>query len=103
MRVGGLVQAAFVLTMLIPALPSFHPRRANEQHGPTVVRQLEPPGFLSLHYGNRTPISVGIAHCMLGPSLATSTLSARMSGDFMDDLDIGFRDVAHSLASHDPP
>ena len=65
----GLVQAVFVLTMALPILPALHPRMANEQYGPTVVRQLEPPGFLSLHYGWRTPISVLIAHAIFGSIL----------------------------------
>ena len=65
----GLVQAAFVLTMLLPILPALHPRMANEQYGPTVVRQLEPPGFLGLHYGIRTPISVLLAHAVFGAIL----------------------------------
>jgi hypothetical protein len=42
---------------------------ANEQGGPTVVRQLEPPGFLGLHYGTRTPISVFAAHALFGAIL----------------------------------
>jgi hypothetical protein len=42
---------------------------ANEQYGPTVVRQLEPPGFLGMHYGVRTPISVLIAHVIFGAIL----------------------------------
>ena len=65
----GLVQAVFVLTMALPILPALHPRMANEQYGPTVVRQLEPPGFLGLHYGWRTPISVLIAHAIFGSIL----------------------------------
>jgi uncharacterized membrane protein YagU involved in acid resistance len=65
----GLVQAVFVLTMALPILPALHPRMANEQYGPTVVRQLEPPGFLGLHYGVRTPISVLIAHAIFGAIL----------------------------------
>lgn len=65
----GLVQAIFVLTMLMPIFPAMHPRMANEQYGPTVVRQLEPPGFLGLHYGIRTPISVVIAHVVFGAIL----------------------------------
>lgn len=65
----GLVQALFVLTMLMPIFPAMHPRMANEQYGPTVVRQLEPPGFLGLHYGIRTPISVVIAHVVFGAIL----------------------------------
>ncbi len=65
----GLVQAIFVLTMTLPVLPALHPRMADEQYGPTVVRQLEPPGFLGLHYGIRTPISVVIAHAIFGAIL----------------------------------
>jgi uncharacterized membrane protein YagU involved in acid resistance len=69
--VTGFVHAAFVLTVAMPVLPSMHPRMANEQYGPTVVRQLEPPGFLGLHYGIQTPISVLIAHLVFGIILGT--------------------------------
>lgn len=62
----GLLHAAFVLTVIIPILPGLHPRMASEHQGPTVVRQLEPPGFLALHYGIQTPISVVIAHILFG-------------------------------------
>jgi hypothetical protein len=65
----GFVQAGFVLAVALPALPALHPRIANEQYGPTVVRQLEPPGFLGLHYGIRTPISVLVAHAIFGAIL----------------------------------
>jgi hypothetical protein len=65
----GFVQAVFVLAVALPALPALHPRIANEQYGPTVVRQLEPPGFLGLHYGIRTPISVLVAHAIFGAIL----------------------------------
>ncbi|HAK06416.1 MAG TPA: hypothetical protein DCO65_03970 [Spartobacteria bacterium] len=65
----GLVQAIFVLAVALPALPALHPRIANEQYGPTVARQLEPPGFLGLHYGIRTPISVVVAHVIFGAIL----------------------------------
>jgi hypothetical protein len=65
----GFVHAAFVLTVLMPVLPGMHPRMANEQYGPTVVRQLEPPGFLALHYGIQTPISVVLAHVAFGAIL----------------------------------
>lgn len=62
----GFVHAAFVLTVGMRIIPGFHPRMASEQQGPTVVRQLEPPGFLALHYGVRTPVSVLIAHLVFG-------------------------------------
>lgn len=62
----GLVHAAFVLVVLMPVLPGMHPRMASETSGPTVVRGLEPPGFLALHYGMRTPVSVVFAHAVFG-------------------------------------
>lgn len=62
----GLIHATFVLTVGMPILPGMHPRMASEQQGPTVVRQLEPPGFLALNYGIRTPLSVVIAHIVFG-------------------------------------
>jgi uncharacterized membrane protein YagU involved in acid resistance len=65
----GFIHAIFVLTVGIPILPGIHPRMASEQQGPTVVRQLEPPGFMALHYGIRTPISVIIAHIVFGSIL----------------------------------
>jgi uncharacterized membrane protein YagU involved in acid resistance len=65
----GLVHALFVLMVAIPALPAIHPRMASEQQGPTVVKQLEPPGFLALNYGYRTPLSVILAHIVYGAIL----------------------------------
>jgi uncharacterized membrane protein YagU involved in acid resistance len=65
----GLVQALFVLTVVVSLLPSFHPRMASEQTGPTITRQLEPPGFLALNYGYQTPVSVLIAHLIYGAIL----------------------------------
>jgi uncharacterized membrane protein YagU involved in acid resistance len=67
---AGFIHACFVLTTGLPILPALHPRMANEQYGPTVVRQLEPPGFLGLHYGVRTPISIIAAHLIFGLILA---------------------------------
>ena len=65
----GLVHALFVLVAGIPLLPSMHPRMAGEQQGPTPTRQLEPPGFLALNYGRRTPASVVLAHLIYGAIL----------------------------------
>ncbi|HEV8341531.1 MAG TPA: hypothetical protein VGR30_04075 [Candidatus Binatia bacterium] len=62
----GLVHAAFVLTVGMRLMPGLHPRMASEQQGPTLMRQLEPPGFLALNYGFQTPISVIIAHVVFG-------------------------------------
>lgn len=63
--IGG-VHGAFLLTVFVTLLPSIHPRMANEQQGPTVLKQIEPPGFLGLHYGPQTPLSIFIAHFVFG-------------------------------------
>lgn len=60
------VQGAFFLTFVMTLLPGLHPRMASEHAGPTVVRQLEPPGFLGLNYGLRTPVSIFAAHLVWG-------------------------------------
>jgi uncharacterized membrane protein YagU involved in acid resistance len=62
----GVVHASFVLTAGMWLMPSLHPRMASEQQGPTLVRQLEPPGFLALNYGYETPVLVIIAHVVFG-------------------------------------
>ena len=65
----GLVHGAFVLVVGMPAMPGMHPRMASELRGPTVVQQLEPPGFMARNYGVRTPISVLLAHVLFGAML----------------------------------
>lgn len=63
---GGAIHALFVLVVGMSSLPALHPRMANEQQGPTVTRRLEPPGFLGLHYGYQTPLSILVAHLVFG-------------------------------------
>ncbi|HUS29191.1 MAG TPA: hypothetical protein VMZ53_11790 [Kofleriaceae bacterium] len=65
----GAVHSMFVLVVAMPALPGMHPRMASETRGPTVTRLLEPPGFLALHYGTRTPLSVVASHLVFGALL----------------------------------
>jgi hypothetical protein len=65
----GLVHALFVLAVLMPVMPSIHPRMAGPAQGPSALRMLEPPGFFAMHYGVRTPISVVIAHVAYGAIL----------------------------------
>lgn len=67
----GLIHALFILSVVMTILPSLHPRMATEQHGPTAIRQLEPPGFMALNYGFRTPISVFMAHAAFGAILGS--------------------------------
>jgi uncharacterized membrane protein YagU involved in acid resistance len=65
----GLAHGLFVLLAIMPLLPGLHPRMASEQRGPEPTRQLEPPGFLALNYGRRTPLSVIVAHLVYGTIL----------------------------------
>jgi hypothetical protein len=65
----GFVHAAFVLIAGMRLMPGMHPRMASEQQGPTVMRQLEPPGFLALNYGYQTPATVLVAHLAFGTIL----------------------------------
>jgi uncharacterized membrane protein YagU involved in acid resistance len=62
----GFVHGVFVLVVALPVLPGMHPRMASELQGPTVVSQLEPPGFLGRNYGIQTPLSGLIAHVVFG-------------------------------------
>src|SRR5919201_6578197 len=62
----GLLHAFFVLVVVMSLLPGVHPRMASEQHGPEAQNMLEPPGFLALHYGMRTPVSIIISHAIFG-------------------------------------
>jgi uncharacterized membrane protein YagU involved in acid resistance len=62
----GVVHAGFVLVVVMGLLPGLHPRMASEQHGPEAHNVLEPPGFLALHYGVRTPLAVVLSHVIFG-------------------------------------
>lgn len=66
---GGLLHAAAVLTIGMQVMPLVHRRMATEQQGPTVMRELEPPGFLALHYGAPTPLSMLASHLVFGAVL----------------------------------
>lgn len=65
----GIVHAAFILTVVLPVFPGIHPRMASEHHGPTATRYFEPPGFMALNYGVRTPLSTFISHLTFGAVL----------------------------------
>ena len=65
----GLVHGLFVLTVGMPIVPAMHPRMVSEYFGPTPNRRLQPPGFLALNYGRRTPIVSLAAHLLYGAIL----------------------------------
>lgn len=65
----GLAHAAIVLLVVIPLMPSIHPRMASYHAGPTEMRQLEPPGPFALNYGISTPAVIVISHMIYGMML----------------------------------
>jgi len=65
----GMAHTAFILVAVLPSLPGLHPRMASDSTGPRPTRMLEPPGFLALNYGYRTPLAVLIAHIAYGTVL----------------------------------
>lgn len=64
--IAGALHAMFLLLVILPLLPYAHPRMASEYAGATSTRRLEPPGFLGLHYGYRTPLTTLIAQTVYG-------------------------------------
>lgn len=65
----GLVHGLFVLTVGMPIVPALHPRMVSEYFGPTPNRRLQPPGFLALNYGRRTPLVALASHLLYGAIL----------------------------------
>jgi hypothetical protein len=65
----GLLHGLVLLTTLSPLLPYVHPRMATEYDGPSYRRRLQPPGFLALHYGYRTPLTTLLGHALYGAIL----------------------------------
>ncbi|MEX2467120.1 MAG: hypothetical protein WD995_09420 [Gemmatimonadota bacterium] len=66
---GGALHAFFLLAVLMPLMPSIHPRMVSEYYGPTVNRQVQPPGFLGLNYGRGTALAAVVAHLCYGAVL----------------------------------
>lgn len=65
----GLVHGLFVLVAVIPLLPGAHRRMASDFTGPQPTTRLEPPGFMAINYGRRTPIVTLVAHVVYGAIL----------------------------------
>jgi hypothetical protein len=64
--IGGFLHGVLLLSGVLPFLAYVHPRVASEHDGPDIVKKLEPPGFLALHYGRRTPLVTLVAHVVYG-------------------------------------
>jgi hypothetical protein len=65
----GVLHGLFLLVGALPLLPYAHPRMASEYDGPTALRQLEPPGFMGLNYGYRTPLTTLLGQAVYGAVL----------------------------------
>ena len=62
----GFYHGLFMLVVVVSLLPSIHPLMRGKHHGPMPTPLLEPPGFLAIHYGIRTPIITMAAHLVYG-------------------------------------
>ena len=65
--VFGFVHSLFAATALVSILlPLVHPRMGTELTATGSVALLEPPGFMMLNYGARTPLATLAAHVAYG-------------------------------------
>jgi hypothetical protein len=62
----GLLHGLFLLVAALPVLPYIHPRMASEYDGASAIRKLEPPGFMALNYGSRTPLTTLAGQALYG-------------------------------------
>jgi len=53
---------------------------ASEYDGPTALRQLEPPGFLGLNYGSRTPLTTLLGQAVYGAVLGGFAQTPTITG-----------------------
>lgn len=67
--VVGFLHGLFLLVAALPLMPFVHPRMASSYDSPVARPQLEPPGFLGLHYGRGTPASILVAQVLYGATL----------------------------------
>jgi hypothetical protein len=72
--VFGLVHALFAGTVLVNVLlPLVHPRMATIFTDASSAPLLEPPGFLLLNYGARTPLVMAVVHVAYGAIVGAFT------------------------------
>jgi hypothetical protein len=65
----GIGHGIVLLVTILPLIPYVHPRMATEYDGPARSHRLEPPGFIGLNYGWRTPIAIMIGIAAYGAVL----------------------------------
>jgi hypothetical protein len=62
----GILHGALLLLVFLPVMAELHPRMATERTGLTVIKQIEPPGPIGLHYGIHTPLVTMIGQIIYG-------------------------------------
>jgi hypothetical protein len=62
----GLLHGLFAGTALVNVLPVVHPRMGTPLSAADDQPLLEPPGFMMLNYGRRTPVATIAAHVAYG-------------------------------------
>ena len=62
----GLLHGLFLLVTILPLLPHVHPRMASVYDPPSDEPRLEPPGFMCLNYGRRTPVTTLVGQAIYG-------------------------------------
>jgi len=69
--VGAILGALHGLFLLVslPVMAQVHPRIASDHDAPSSEPKLEPPGFLGLNYGHRTPLTTLLAQMLYGAIL----------------------------------
>ena len=73
----GLAHGLFAGTALVSVLlPLVHPRMGTPSTAATSVALLEPPGFMMLNYGVRTPLVMLVAHVAYGALVGGFVLMA---------------------------
>jgi hypothetical protein len=65
----GLLHGLFLLVAALPLLPYIHPRMASEYDGASAIGKLEPPGFMAMNYGYRTPLTTLAGQALYGTVL----------------------------------
>jgi hypothetical protein len=65
----GLLHGIAALVLIVPLLPTVHPRMASDRTGPDFEVGLEPPGPMALNYGRLTPLVAMAAHLAYGAVL----------------------------------
>ena len=67
--IAGAIHGTLVLILLLPVLQDVHPRMARVDQGPDPTPMLQPPGFLALNYGSRTPLVALVGHVIYGATV----------------------------------